>query len=424
MIITGVFTVWDLMKNKLNNIDHGGIMGNIFSRNVNGINERWILRITLNAGEQPLPNTTDFGRETIGVNCCLYKKEEHDKKLPIAPDLHYIDTIEKNSVIFEGECTQQWKVNAQSPMPFEFPITKTEYDEAYALVIWADPFASAAFSYTDLWKGVLIIKEISKHKKEESDGVTKKHVIDITIKVAQSVVSYFLDLVEKYTTPNFEPLKEMHTAIKNGDLNALGRLGVMGVSIGSNDNYMYATRNDLGEVFVGDRGVDLYDKDYWISESTKARDASNVKWGESNISIYDFKAPINVLYGAMMRIGNDGRIYSNEGFSNLNWGIVGYQLEVGPERMIKYANMDVTSGEQTQDDVATRDGQKAAENAANTSGKPATYPATLDRRALFLFTVNAISTNDLYTHVGVSKYRQQIELQREKARQNFMNGKW
>ncbi|HDW7644619.1 TPA: hypothetical protein RM328_004500, partial [Escherichia coli] len=232
-------------------------------------------------------------------------------------------------------------------------------------------------------------------------------------KVSQSVISYFLDLVEKYTTPNFEPLQEMHDAIKNGDQSALGKLGVMGVSIGSNNNWIYATRNDSGEVFIGDYGVDLYDKNYWISESKKAKNPFDIKWGESNISIYDFKAPIDTLYGAMMRIGNDGRIYSNEGFSNLNWGIVGYQLEVGPDRMIKYAHMDISSGDQAHDDVATGDGQEAAESATI---NPSIFPAKLDRRKLFLFIVNAISTNDFYTHVGVDKYQKKMEVQQIKKR--------
>lgn len=400
-------------------------MGNIYSSKIGGIKECWVLKITLNAGDQPLPNIADFGRATIGINYCLYNESEHKKKLPVTPDLHHIETIERNSVSFDGECAQQWKVSAQSPMPFEFPLTKSEYDEAYSVVIWADPFASAAFFREGNWRGVLIIDKISQYKHDESDGVVNKHVIDITVKIAQSVISYFLDLVETYTTPNFKPLKEIHDAIKRGDRDAIGKLGVLGVSIGSNNNLDYATRNDIGDGIINPLDGDLYDKDYWISESKRTKNPYNIKWGESDISRYDFKAPISKLYGAMMRIGNDGRIYSNEGFSNLNWGIVGYQLEVGSDRMIKYAHMDVTSGDQTHDDVATRDGQKAAEIAANTStGEPATYPKILDRRALFLFTVNAISTNDLYTHVGVSKYQKQREAQREKERQKFMNREW
>lgn len=397
-------------------------MGNIYSSTNGDIKEYWILKITLSAGEQPLPNVTDFGRETIGINYCLYKKDEFNKKIPIRPTLRDIDTVEKNSIIFEGECAQQWKVSAQSPMPFEFPITKSEYDEAYSLVIWADPFASASFFWEGNWRGVLIIDNISQYKHDELDGMVNKHLIDITVKVAQSVISYFLDLVETYTTPNFEPLKELHDDIKDhNNTDAMGKLGVMGVSIGQNNSIDYATRNNSGEKIVDPFGDDLYDKDYWISESKKAKDSSDVKWGESNISIYDFKVPINSLYGSMMRIGNDGRIYSNEGFSNLNWGIVGYQLEVGPDRMIKYAHMDITSGDQAHDDEATRDGQKAAEIAANTSSDK---PRTLDRRELFLFIVNAISSNDLYTHVGVAKYQHAKKIQIEKAGQKFMNGKW
>ncbi|ECF3155282.1 hypothetical protein ACVUCS_003504 [Salmonella enterica subsp. enterica] len=396
-------------------------MGNIYSSRIGGIKECWILKITLNAGDQPLPNIVDFGRATIGINYRLYNESEHKKKLPVTPDLHHIETIEKNSVTFDGECAQQWKVSAQSPMPFEFPLTKSEYDEAYSVVIWADPFASAAFFREGNWRGVLIIDKISQYKHDESDGIANKHVIDITVKIAQSVISYFLDLVEKYSTPNFEPLKEIHDAIKRGDRDAIGKLGVLGVSIGSNNNFDYATRNDVGDGVINPFDGDLYDKDYWISESKKTKKPDNIKWGESDISRYDFKAPINKLYGAMMRIGNDGRIYSNEGFSNLNWGIVGYQLEVGSDKMIKYAHMDIFSGDQSHDDIATQDGQEAAEVAANTSSDK---PRMLDRRALFLFITNAISSNDLYTHVGVAKYQYAKKIQIEKARQKFMNGKW
>lgn len=422
MIITGVFIAWGLKKIDGINLNKGVFMGNIYSSKTDDIKECWVLKITLSAGEQPLPNVTDFGRATIAVNYCLYNKSEYDKKLPVTPNLHDIETIEKNSVIFEGECAQQWKVSAQSPMPFEFPLTKSEYDEAYSVVIWADPFASAAFFREGNWRGVLIIEEVSKYKHDVSEEAVNKHIIDVTVQVAQSVISYFLDLVETYTTPNFEPLKELHDAIKeNNDTDAMGKLGVMGVSIGQNNSIIYATRNNAGEKTVDPFGDDLYDKDYWVSESKKAKDSSDVKWGESNISIYDFKVPINSLYGSMMRIGNDGRIYSNEGFSNLNWGIVGYQLEVGPEKMIEYAHMDITSGDQTHDDEATRDGQKAAEIAANTSSDK---PGALDRRKLFLFVVNAISSNDLYTHVGVAKYQYTKKMQIEKAGQKFMNGKW
>ncbi|THF91940.1 hypothetical protein E5E93_06805 [Escherichia coli] len=77
------------------------------------------------------------------------------------------------------------------------------------------------------------------------------------------------------------------------------------------------------------------------------------------------------------------------------------------------------SGDQTHDDEATRDGQKAGEIAAIPSSK---YPVKLDRRKLFLFIVNTISKNDLYTHVGVDKYQKKKLL--EKERQRIMNNKW
>lgn len=232
-----------------------------------------------------------------------------------------------------------------------------------------------------------------------------------------------MDLVEEYTTPNFTALKEIHDSYKEGERNALGKLGVMGPSIGQNNTIYYKVRNDSADVFVGGKGIDLYDGDYWIAKSRHAKDPSNIKWGETNISIYDFKAPIKKLYAEIMRIGNDGRIYSNEGFSNLNWGIVGYQLELGPERMIEFAHMDPSSGNQDHDDSATRDGQRAGESASvpqsNDPTIPDEFPRPIDRRKLFLFITKVLSENDLYTTLGVLKHQKEFKEQQAKdAREN------
>lgn len=70
-------------------------MGNIYSNTNGDIKEYWSLKITLNAGEQPLPNIKDFGRATIGLNYCLYNESEHKKKLPVKPKLSRIETLEK-----------------------------------------------------------------------------------------------------------------------------------------------------------------------------------------------------------------------------------------------------------------------------------------------------------------------------------------
>ncbi|RJT43005.1 hypothetical protein [Rahnella woolbedingensis] len=398
-------------------------MGNIFSKDSNGVLERWVLKLELDDGKQPSPNIEDFGRKLIIINYCLYTESQHKVIFSVPPDIKFIEPMEKNSIMFDSEGGLPWQVLAQCSMPLEFPITKKEYEKAYSLVVWADPFGSAAFFGGGYWKGVLIIKEISKFKTEEIVGNTKKNIINIKLQVAQSVISYFIDLVEKYTTSTLPELKEIHDAYKNGDKSVLGKLGVMAPTIDKNNTVFYRRANNTAEFFIGDWGTDLYDGDYWIDESLKAKDPSNIEWGDSNISIYDFKAPIKKLYAEMIRIGNDGRIYSNEGFSNLNWGIVGYQLELGSDRMIEFAHMDPSSGNQDHDDAATRDGQRAGESAGisqkNHTDLPAEFPRALDRRKLFLFITKVLSENDLYTTLGVLKHQKALEEQQAKdAREN------
>ncbi|MFU2318337.1 hypothetical protein [Rahnella sp. PCH160] len=327
--------------------------------------------------------------------------------------------------MFDSQGGLAWQIAEQFTNPLEFPITKKQYEEAYSLVIWADPFGSAAFFGNGYWKGVQILEGLSIHKTEKTIGSNKTNIISIKLKVAQSVISYFIDLVEKYTTSNLPELKKIHDAYKSGDKNALGKLGVMGPSIGQNDSIYKAYKNDSGEFFLGETGIDLYDKDYWREERKRAKDHSDIKWGDSNISIYDFKAPIKKLYSEVIRIGNDSRMYSNEGFSNLNWGIVGYQLELGPERMIEFAHMDPFSGNQDHDDAATRDGQRAGEIAGETQSdvteNQKSFPRPLDRRKLFLFITKVLSENDLYTYLGVLMHQEHLaELLRKKISENLL----
>lgn len=388
-------------------------MSDFFSENKNGLLERWFLVIDLESGGEPLPNINDFGLESILVNYSLFNEEETKGKLKNDINIRDIASLKENSIMFDSQGALPWKVSGLSNAPLEFPITKNEFEQAYSVVLWADPFGSAAFNLEGALRGVPIIKGIGKYKTTEIIDNTKKNLITIKIKIAQSIISYFIDLVEKYTTPNLPELQKIHDALIKGDASALGKLGVMGPSIRYNNNRIYATGINSAEVFLGEPGTDLYDLGFWVSEKKQADKFFFVDWGDSNISIYDFKAPIMKLYGEKFRIGNDARIYSNEGFSNLNWGIVGYQLELGPERMIKFANMDPTSAAEPQDDAATRDGQRAGE----ASGMPldtgtsesAKFPKPLDRRKLFLFITKVISENDLYTYLGVLKHKEDLK---------------
>lgn len=406
-------------------------MSDFFSENNCGVLERWFVRIDCELGEQPLPNVIDVGLESILVNYSLFDKEKSDDKFETAIDVKDMISLEKNSIMFESKGGLPWQVNGQGTMSLEFPITKKEFEETYTIVIWADPFGSAAFYAEGYWKGVVIIKKIARFKIEETDGSTKKNILNIKLKIAQSVISYFIDLVEKYTSPSFPVLQRMHDALINGDRSVLGMLGVMAPSIGYNDNSLYATGINTAEVFYGESGVDLYDGYYWVFERVMSGKLFTIEWGDCNISIYDFKAPIRKLYAEVMRIGNDGRLYSNEGFSNLNWGIVGYQLELGPERMIKFAHMDPSSENQDHDDAATRDGQSAGEKASKQvytrDSEPEKYPKEFDRRKLFLFITKVISENDLYTYLGVLKHREEIKNypgnEYREQMQNYLNQK-
>lgn len=400
-------------------------MSDLFSENKNGLLERWFLVINLESGGQPLPNTNDFGLNSILVNYKLFDAGETKDKLENNINIHEIESLKKNSIMFDSQGALPWTVSGRSNTPLVFPITKKEFEEAYSVVLWADPFGSAAFYLEGALRGVPIIKDIGKYKTTEVTDNTKKNILTIRIIIAQSIISYFIDLVEKYTTPNLPELQKMHDALIKGDASALGKLGVMGPSIRYNDNPLYATLINGAEVFLGDSGIDLYDMGFWGSEWWGTDKCLKVDWGDSNISIYDFKAPIKKLYGEKFRIGNDARIYSNEGFSNLNWGIVGYQLELGPERMIKFANMDPTSAAEPQDDAATRDGQRAGE----ASGMPvdtgtaesAKFPKPLDRRKLFLFITKVISENDLYTYLGVLQLKKLTKEFRDRESQELIN---
>ncbi|EDW4474245.1 hypothetical protein ZC59_004478, partial [Salmonella enterica subsp. salamae] len=59
-------------------------MSNTFSRKNNaGELERWFLKISISKGQQPLPNMTDIGINSLQVNYCLWSKKEYDEQFPV-----------------------------------------------------------------------------------------------------------------------------------------------------------------------------------------------------------------------------------------------------------------------------------------------------------------------------------------------------
>lgn len=372
--------------------------------------ERWILRV-IPEGIQPLPNTTDFGCDSITFQFCLYNKKEHDEKFSKPLSINNVEALRANSILFDCEGHFIWKVGSSGKL--EYPITKEEYNNAYSLIIWSNPFGSAAFKDGAYRKGVFIATSLKKTEEVRSNVLT--HVIEMELKIIESVISFFIDLVIENSSGKSEFLKGLCDGLNNNKtrLKAFGKLGVISPSIGSNNTKWLANRNNTAENIYGtyydsDTEVDLYDLDFWYSEYAKKK-GDELQWGDTKISIYDFKEPIRQHYGAMLRIGNDAKIYSNEGFSNLDWGILSYQVGIGPDNAKTFANMDPSSRDEIQDDIATDEGYKLAINSVSSNEKPVFF----DRRKLFLNTVKTIQrTGGYYTHLEV-----QIHNEEEKARE-------
>ncbi|AXC86785.1 hypothetical protein HB464_002448 [Salmonella enterica subsp. salamae] len=407
-------------------------MWNIFS-NITEDNEleQWKIRIKIDKGKQPLPNITDIGTETLIIGYCLWNQTEYDEKLSVAPIIDDIPSLRKNTIVFPREGAFAWSILNNGSFLWESKITKKEFETAYCFMVWADPIGSAAFfDDSNYWKGVLRIEDNSLVKHDEKGNGYINHIIEINLNIAQGVISYFIDLVEKFSTGSFDELKLIHDEVKGGNIDALGKLGVMGPSLGDNDTCIMAGAIDAyeyGNRVTTGRKEDLYDFNYYNEQRKIAFNsedgcinehpdynnpdhttvfspyaAMKVKWGQSNISIYDFKTPIKQLYAEMIRIGNDGRIYSNEGFSNINWGIVGRQLELEKGKANFYAALDPRSSNDAHDEKATNTGYEMVEKAALDKK----FPVKLDRKILFSLTLKALRENDLFTCLGAEMYKE------------------
>lgn len=370
---------------------------------------RWIVRV-IPEGIQPLPNTTDFGSDSITLQFCIYNKKEHDEKFSKPLSIDNVEGLSSNSILFDSDGQFIWKVGNSDKL--EYPITKEEYNNAHCLIIWSDPFGSAAFKDGTYRKGVFITKAFKKTAELKSRIMT--HVIEVELQVIESVISFFIDLVIENSSGESEFLKGLCDGLNNNEtrLKEFGKLGVISPSIGANNTKFLSIINNSAEKIYGtyydsDTEVDLYDLDFWYDEYAKKKDGE-LQWGDTKISLYDFKEPIGQHYGAMLRIGNDAKIYSNEGFSNLDWGILSYQTGIGSDNAKMLANMDPSSRDEIQDDIATDEGYELAMDSASSNEKPVFF----DRRKLFLNTVKTIQrTGGYYTHLEV-----QIHNEKEKAR--------
>ncbi|ELI0424158.1 hypothetical protein Q8V11_000807 [Salmonella enterica] len=411
-------------------------MSNTFSRKNNaGELERWFLKISISKGQQPLPNMTDIGINSLQVNYCLWSKKEYDEQFPVPLKIDKIYNLEKNTKLYPSEGAFPWVISAEESNPWKVQISEEEFDNANYLMVWAGPIGSAAFFDSDssYWKGVLRINiSSSKKVEEENNSNNINHIIEVNLNIAQSVISYFIDLVQEFSTNNYKELKKIHDDLAQGQLSALGKLGVMGPSLERNDDCLDAGKIDNFEAFRHNKfgfGVDLYDYQYYEEQRRKVFgpdgnciDISSdipytsysdinggfshtkyynntVGWNQSGsaISIYDFKTPIKKLYAEMIRIGNDGRIYSNEGFSNINWGIIGRQLNLEKGDTNYFATLDPFSSNEPHDELATDIGYEIADTVADEFSE---FPAVLDRRAVFLLVLKSIRENDYFTYLG------------------------
>lgn len=272
----------------------------------------------------------------------------------------------------------------------------------------------------------------SKKAEEETNNNNVNHVIEARINIAQSVISYFIDLVQEFSMDNYKELKDIHDDLAQGKLSALGKLGVMGPSLGINDTCFEAGAIDNFEAVRHNKfgfGVDLYDYQYYEEQRKKVFGPegnciefssgipyashnntggnvshtkyynNKVEWNQngSAISIYDFKTPIKKLYAEMIRIGNDGRIYSNEGFSNINWGVIGRQLNLKKGDANYFAALDPFSSNEPHDDSATDIGYEIADTLTDEFSD---IPAKLDRHAIFLLVLKSLTENDYFTYLG------------------------
>lgn len=409
-------------------------MSNTFSnKNDDGKMERWFLRLILSEKDQPLPNVVDIGTNTLTIQYCLYNKDEFHEKIPDSIIIDNVPSLEKNTIEFPFEGGWSWTVTGGDTKLPDTMISMEEFQNAYCLIVWADPVGSAAFwdAGQKCWKGVLrIIDILSFSVPDEKEGDNINHIIEVRLNIAQGVISYFIDLVQTYSSNHYKELKEIHDGIADNKMNFLGRLGVMGPSLGSNDTCFEAGGIDNYESLRSNKfHADLYDYQYYEEQREKVfgQDgncieilpvipyssynngsggvyhtkyySNKVEWNQSGstISIYDFKTPIKKLYAEMIRIGNDGRIYSNEGFSNINWGIIGRQLELEKGDMNYIAALDPFSSNEPHDVLATDVGFEIADVIVDNNGG---FPAKLDRHSLFLLVLKALRENDYFTYLG------------------------
>ncbi|EEV0688523.1 hypothetical protein EWN51_005060, partial [Escherichia coli] len=182
-------------------------MANIYSQtNSDGKLEKWTLRLIVSAGEHPLPKISDIGVASLKIHYCLWNEEEYNEKLSVPPVIDDIPSLQKNTIVFPSEGNFPWSIFSNDSVMWETQISQDEFENAYCLMIWADPIGSAAFfDGSQYWKGVLRIDDMSTlkdNKKDEGKNYVN-HITEVNLKISQGVISYFIDLVEKYSSDSF-----------------------------------------------------------------------------------------------------------------------------------------------------------------------------------------------------------------------------
>jgi len=351
------------------------------------------VHINLTVGS-PAPVYPDFSSAPLKV-CAVYFTDAQMNSLGLTTfrDPYKIGDIGSNKgrskVIpgIDGSVTV-----SSGSIVLAFPLTDAQFnDPKPGLFIYCEPLGAAALRCTaiDKYKRGLLY-EVRDLKKFKSTSPTYNQAFVLNVEVFKSVVSHTVDRMQGFTHGNYSPIDEIRN-MEDREA-ATARLGALAVGD------VAPWKAQAGDIILSGR-KNNYDYTYATNNPDKA-------------GILDLKPDIGTIdkqyqgltpykasqdYGDVVTIGNNGRLYSRDVFSNLNWGYVGNYAGFQADELNRLANLDPTSTAVPQDDLSTIRGHQIAKDADDKMEGKGANVCLAPRPVIFRHLVSILDTDDRFT---------------------------
>lgn len=313
----------------------------------------------------PAPVFDDWGGTDVTVHATYLTQSELDSDRyqrfnqgqwisePGSSDL--LASLEGRSVIIEGPEGSE-PVSSGGTATLQFELTEEEYSDPGVIFMWASPLGAVTLKAEGIGlpAGLLKVYDLAQYKKTTpmltpGGGLAVVRTISFHVELFISVTSFTINHIINRNHGGDDFIDSIREGISNSNTREGAIADFGGISAPENQRTMLLGSVDLPD-WAAHTAANVYD-------GTAGPDGNMYSPPPRGYDgALDLKPEIRALFGNYNTVGNNGKIYRADVFSNTSWGYTGQYVGLTANELVRFQEMDPNSVSHAQDNITTPHG--------------------------------------------------------------------